>query len=111
MCSSDLDFIREFKDYLNWKFISQEQILSEDFIREFIDNISIYYLLKNVNQKYYSIAFIKDFAPDFNCYYKYNHAANIIRNYWLPHYYKPGNAGHINAISDYKNTFCIEIVS
>jgi len=34
------DFIREFKDKVNWDKISQHQTLSEDFIREFQDKVN-----------------------------------------------------------------------
>jgi hypothetical protein len=34
------NFIREFKDYVNWVNISYDQVLSESFIREFKDMVS-----------------------------------------------------------------------
>ena len=33
------DFIREFKDKVDWNFISSQQKLSEDFVREFPDKV------------------------------------------------------------------------
>ena len=33
------DFIREFQDKVNWKYISKYQRLSEDFIREFNNKV------------------------------------------------------------------------
>lgn len=94
-------FIREFQDKVNWIHISCKQKLSESFIREFKDKIYVRFLLKNENQKYYSAEFIFDFAPLFNYYYKFNVAVNVIRNHWLPKYYKPGNAGHLKAIQEF----------
>lgn len=32
-------FIREYSNYVNWRFISSNSILSEDFIREFQDKV------------------------------------------------------------------------
>ena len=34
------DFIREMKNYVDWGLISIRQVLSEDFIREFKDYVS-----------------------------------------------------------------------
>ena len=42
--SNDEDFIREFKDSMNWGYISQIQKLSEDFIREFKDSVNWYWI-------------------------------------------------------------------
>jgi len=39
-----LDFIREFKDKVDWKRISYHQKLSENFIREFKDKVYWYYI-------------------------------------------------------------------
>jgi len=36
--SNDEDFIREFKGYVDWDYISSSQNLSEYFIREFKDS-------------------------------------------------------------------------
>jgi len=33
------DFIREFKDRVSWYWISEHQILSEDFIKKFKDKV------------------------------------------------------------------------
>ena len=38
------DFIREFKDKVDWGSISEYQKLSEDFIREFQDKVNWYYI-------------------------------------------------------------------
>ena len=43
------DFIREFKDRVNWEFIAMSQKLSEDFIREFQDRVS--WQMISINQK------------------------------------------------------------
>ena len=99
-------FIREFQYLVNWIKISQYQKLSESFIREFKDKIYCRFLLKNKNQKYYSTEFILNFAQHFNQYYKYNAAANKIRNYWLPKYYKPKNVGHLKAVQEFESMFC-----
>ena len=40
------DFIREFKDKVLWNYISGYQKLSEDFIREFKDRVDWLYILK-----------------------------------------------------------------
>lgn len=98
-------FIKEFQDEVNWIKISQYQKLSESFIREFKDKIYWRFLLKNENQKYYSTEFLLDFAPHFNHYDKYNVAASVIRNHWLPKYYKPGNIGHLKALHKFENMF------
>jgi hypothetical protein len=39
--------IEEFKDEVNWCYISYYQNLSKDFIREFQDKLDINYLIKN----------------------------------------------------------------
>jgi len=41
--------IEEFKDKVNWDYISYSQKLSEDFYKEFKDKININYLKKNKN--------------------------------------------------------------
>jgi hypothetical protein len=38
------DFIREFKDKVDWEFVSEYQDLSEDFIREFKDKVDWYWI-------------------------------------------------------------------
>jgi hypothetical protein len=40
-CYWDLseDFMREFKNQLSWEYISEKQVLSEDFIREMNDYV------------------------------------------------------------------------
>ena len=43
-CKLSEDFIREFKDNLNWNYISRNQKLSEDFIREFQDKVNWKYI-------------------------------------------------------------------
>jgi len=98
------DFIGEFQDKVNWIQISSKQTLSEDFIRRYKDKIFPRFLLKNENQLYYSSKFIIDLKPYFNNYYRYNVAANKIRNKWLLRYYKPGSVGHqksINNLNDF----------
>ena len=39
-------FIREFQDKIDWNCISIYQKLSEDFIREFQDKVNWYYIIK-----------------------------------------------------------------
>ena len=90
--------------------ISWHQKLSEDYIREFNYELDLKALADNKEQKYYSMLFIKDFKPSFNEHYKFHYAANKIRNVWLEKYYKPGNAGHKNAIKEFETEFT-EIVS
>ena len=41
------EFIEEFKDRVNWKYISEYQTLSEDFIREFQNKVSWRYISTN----------------------------------------------------------------
>ena len=36
------DFIREFQEEVNWRYISYYQVLSEDFIREFSESVNWY---------------------------------------------------------------------
>ena len=57
------DFIREFKDKVNWDWISQYQKLSEDFIREFKNKVNWTYILKY--QKL-SEDFIREFKDKVN---------------------------------------------
>jgi hypothetical protein len=52
------DFIREFQDKVNWNMISIYQKLSEDFIREFQDKVNWYFISQN--QKL-SEKFIREF--------------------------------------------------
>ena len=40
------DFIREFKDEVYWEMISKYQTLSEDLIREFKDDVDWWYISK-----------------------------------------------------------------
>ena len=112
MCNTwvldDSDII-EFSDNLDWYEVSKCQVLSENIICKFRNKILFDVLLKNKNQnintKYYTIEFIKDFSPRFNEYYKYIYAANTIRSVWLKHIYKPGNVGHTNEITKFENMF------
>lgn len=94
------DFIREFKKVVYWFYISRYQILSEDFIIEFKNELfdDIEY---NKYIKYYSIKLIKIFSPRLNDHYKYNYAANKIREFWLKIYYKPGNIGYNKTITQF----------
>ena len=57
------EFIREFQTHLNWSAICQYQQLSEDFIREFKENVYWYSIFKN--QKL-SKKFIYEFQPKVN---------------------------------------------
>ena len=41
------DFIREFKDYVYWGWISERQKMSKKFIAEFIDKIDFRRVLQN----------------------------------------------------------------
>ena len=41
------DFIREFKDYVDWFDICYYQVLTEDFMREFADKIDFEYLMES----------------------------------------------------------------
>jgi hypothetical protein len=43
------DFIREFQDRVKWFWISRNQKLSEDFIREFQDRVNWDYISSNPN--------------------------------------------------------------
>ena len=52
------NFIREFKDKVDWYYISEYQKLSEDFIREFKDNVNWKFITKY--QKL-TKAFIREF--------------------------------------------------
>ena len=98
-------FIREFRNQVNWIQISSNQVLSESFIYEFVDRICFLFLSKNTKQKYYTLKFINDFKPVFNNYYKYIYSANLIRNTWIPKYYKPNSIGHLKATENFKNIF------
>lgn len=96
------EFINKFQDKVNWIRISQYQKLSEKFIKEFKTKIFPRFILKNINQKYYSTQFIVDLKPYFNDYYYFNFYANKIRNYWLVKYYKPGNIGYLKTLEQLK---------
>ncbi len=98
-------FIREFKNQLCWILISSNQVLSESFIYEFVNHIYFRFLSMNTKQKYYTLKFINDFKPLFNYYYKYIYSANLIRNTWIPKYYKPNSIGHLKATETFKNKF------
>ena len=62
------DFIREFKDKVNWVYISQYQKLSEDFIREFKGKINWYCI-----DQYQKLS--KDFIGEFRL--------TLPKNNWL----------------------------
>ena len=87
------DFIQEFKDNVYWDLISKHQKLSENFIRTFQDKIDWSKLLHNQNQKYYSIKFIQDFAPEMNYYYKFHTYSRRIQRWWKDIYYRPQGKG------------------
>ncbi len=57
------DFIREFQNQINWVNISRYQILSKDFIREFKDKVDWYYISKS---QILSEDFIKEFKNRVN---------------------------------------------
>jgi hypothetical protein len=57
------DFIREFKDKVDWYYISRHQKLSEDFIREFKDKID----WENISEyQKLSEGFIREFKDQVN---------------------------------------------
>lgn len=56
-------FIREFKDKVNWIYISKYQTLSENFIREFKDKVDWYWI-----SKYQTLS--EDFIREFKDYLK-----------------------------------------
>ena len=58
-CKLSEDFIREFNNEVKWNYISLKQVLSEDFIREFIDEIKWYAISKH---QILSENFISEFA-------------------------------------------------
>jgi hypothetical protein len=71
------DFIREFKGMVNWSNISAYQKLSEDFIREFENRIS----WNVIGHNNLSIYFVKDFKHKVNLYhllYSFNLSKDII---------------------------------
>ena len=55
------DFIREFKDKINWDYISKYQKLSEDFIREFKNKVNWMYISRD---KTLSERFKKEFKKE-----------------------------------------------
>ena len=57
------DFIRKFKDKVNWYWISSKIKLSEDFIREFQDKVNWYWI--SCKQKL-SEDFIREFQDKVN---------------------------------------------
>jgi hypothetical protein len=57
------DFIREFKNDVDWDYISSYQRLSEDFIREFQDRVNWYWI--SIFQKL-SENFIREFKDKVN---------------------------------------------
>jgi len=61
--SNEKSFIRQFKDSVDWDFISQSQKLSESFIREFKDSVNWDYI--STYQKL-SECFIKEFKGSVN---------------------------------------------
>ena len=66
------DFIREFANEVDWCWISTYQNLSEDFIREFADKVDVFYISR---YQYLSEGFIREFAHkvDWFCISKYQH--------------------------------------
>lgn len=48
------DFIRKYSDKVNWSLISKYQILSEDFIREFKDEVNWrkIFIYQNLSEKF-----------------------------------------------------------
>ena len=66
------DFIREFKDEVDWCWISAYQNLSEDFIRDFADKVDVFYISR---YQYLSEDFIREFKDKVNWYSisKYQH--------------------------------------
>ena len=56
------DFIREFKDKVDWEHISYYQKLSEDFIREFKDRVDWMMISR---YKTLSEEFVKEFKEEF----------------------------------------------
>ena len=74
------NFIREFKDKVNWERISQYQTLSEDFIREFKDKVDWDSISKC--QKL-SEEFIEEFKHKiyWNKLFKYNEKVNLSKEF------------------------------
>ena len=70
-----------------------ETALSENLICDFQDKIYWNYLLHNMNQKYYSIKFIQEFAPKINKYYKFHTYSRRIQRWWKDIYYRPQGKG------------------
>jgi len=102
------DFIREFhykiKDDLtenDWILISQKK-LNEKFIRKFKDKVYWNYILHNKYQKYYSIEFIQDFAPKMNYYYKFHTYSRRIQRWWKDIYYRPQGKGFKKCENEFK---------
>ena len=70
------NFIREFKNRINWECISKHQKLSESFIREFQDKVNWNWISKH--QKL-SKSFIKEFNLEVNKTTNWNYISNNIK--------------------------------
>jgi len=79
------DFIREFKDNVDWALISKYQILSEDFIREFEDKVDWKLILR-----YQSLSkeFIREFKKKVNACYGSLISSDLIRRYIIKNEYQ-----------------------
>lgn len=66
------DFIREFANEVDWCWISAYQNLSEDFIREFADKVDVFYISR---YQHLSEEFIREFADkvDWSWISRYQH--------------------------------------
>ena len=98
--------IEEFKDYVNWKYISEYQVwINEDFIRKFKDRFDLNLLAKNERRfmvYYYSNEIIREFAPHFNIYYKYNMFSNRIQRRWKEIIYQPKGVGYKRSFDEFQ---------
>ena len=75
------EFIREFKDYVDWYFISSFQNLSEDFIREFKNYVT---WLKISMYQQLSEKFIREFKDDVY-WYEISLCQNLSENFISEH--------------------------
>lgn len=55
------DFIEKYRDKLDWKFIIQEQVLSEKFLKKYILKIEVLDLEKIFQYQTYQESFIEKF--------------------------------------------------
>ena len=82
-------FIREFKDKVAWGWISEYQKLSEPFIREFKDNVD--WICISKCQKL-SEPFIREFKDKVDW--------ELIKQYWFINYYMSKGENHLWAVKN-----------